>query len=138
MGSDGGSEFKSHFNNMCDNFGIEYLTTGAWNPQANAILESIHQVLANHLRLFDSDGADLGETHPWDEFLTATVFAIRSIVQHTTLGVSLTQLVFGRDMVLPIQCKADWVLITLKKQKMIERSNHRENSKRFDIEYKLG
>ena len=41
VGSDGGSEFKLHFNQLCANFGIAHLTTGAWNLQANVMLEHI-------------------------------------------------------------------------------------------------
>ena len=96
------------------NFGIKHPTTGAWNPQANAILECIHQVLGNCLQPFDLDEAELDAENPWDEYLAATAFAIRSTV-HTTLGASPTQLVYGRDMILPVQYNADWATITLKK-----------------------
>ena len=75
--------------------------------------------------------------HSWDEHLAATAFAIRSTV-HTTLGASPAQLVYGRDMILPVQYKADWATITLKKQKRIDESNRRENSKRISIQYKEG
>ena len=73
--------------------------------------------------------------NPWDEYLAATIFTIRSTV-HTTLGASPAQLVYRRDMILPLQYKADWTTITLKKQKKIDKSNRRENLKRLSIEYK--
>ena len=41
-------------------------------------------------------------------------------------------------MILPIQYKADWATITLKKQKRIDKSKRRENSKWLNIEYKEG
>ena len=63
---------------MCDNFGIKHLTTGAWNPQANEILERIHQGLGNYLQTFDLDVAGLNEESPWDEYLAATAFAVAS------------------------------------------------------------
>ena len=87
VGSDGGSEFKLHFNQLCDNFGIKHLITGAWNSQANTIRECIHQVLDNCLQTFDLDDTNLDEENSWDEYLAATAFAIRSTV-HTTLGAS--------------------------------------------------
>ena len=77
----------------------------------------------------------MDKDNPWDEYLAATTFAIRTTV-HTTLGTSPAQLVYERDMVLPIQSKADWATITLKKQKRIDKLNHRENSKRLRIKYK--
>ena len=89
------------------------------------------------MQTFDLDEAELDEENPLDEYFAATAFAIRSTV-HTTLGASPAQLVYGRDMVLPVQYKADWATITLKKQKRIDKSNRREKSKRFSIEYKEG
>ena len=81
------------------------------------------------MQTFDLDEADLDENNPWDEYLAATAFVIRSTV-HTTLGTSPAHLVYGRDMILPIQySKADWATITLKKQKRIDKSNRRENLK---------
>ena len=53
-----------------------HLTTGAWNPQANAILERIHQVLGNCLRTFDLDEAEVDAENPWDEYLAATGLAL--------------------------------------------------------------
>ncbi|MGH7954692.1 MAG: hypothetical protein ACREOZ_01900, partial [Gloeomargaritales cyanobacterium] len=46
-------------------------------------------------------------------------------------------LVFGRDMVVPIPFNADWRLIQQRKQRIIEDSNRKENSKRTD-EYLVG
>ena len=38
--------------------------SGAWNPEANSILERIHQVLGNCVRNFDLDEHDLDEDDP--------------------------------------------------------------------------
>ena len=69
--------------------------------------------------------------------MAATAFAMRKKV-HKALGASPAQLVYGRNMILPLQYKADWATITLKKQKRIDKSNPRENSKWLSIEYKEG
>ena len=37
---DNGSEFKLHFESLCDDYGIERKPTTIKNPQANAILET--------------------------------------------------------------------------------------------------
>ena len=42
---DNGSEFKLHFETLCDSYGIKRKPTTIKNPQANAICECIHQVL---------------------------------------------------------------------------------------------
>ena len=44
---DNGSEFKLHFEYICDSYGITRKPTTVKNPQANGILERVHQVLAS-------------------------------------------------------------------------------------------
>ncbi len=45
-----GSEFKLNFKYLCEYYGVKRKPTTVKNPQANAILEPIHQVLAQMLR----------------------------------------------------------------------------------------
>jgi len=54
---DNGSEFKLHFAALCDSFGIKRKPTNVKNPQANAILERVHQVLMTMLRTAELDMA---------------------------------------------------------------------------------
>ena len=42
---DNGSEFKNVFKEMCENLGIRCKPTTYYNPQGNAIVERIHQVM---------------------------------------------------------------------------------------------
>ena len=74
--------------------GLKRKQSNSWNPQSNAILERVHQVLGDNLRSFDLDNADLNPNDPFEEFLTRTAYAIRS-AHHTTLGCSPAKLVFG-------------------------------------------
>jgi len=46
---DNGSEFKLHFEALCDSYGIKRKPTSVKNPQANAILERVHQVIMTML-----------------------------------------------------------------------------------------
>ena len=108
-----------------------------YNPQSNGILEWVHQVLGNALRNFELEKRELDEQNPWDEFLSSAAFAIRS-THHMVLGASPAQLVFNRDMFLPVKYVADWTRIQLKRQKEINKSNKRENSTRIPHEYKQG
>ena len=112
-------------------------TSTEYNPQSNGIIERVHQVLGNAFRNFEIENRELDEQNPWDEFLSSAAFAIRS-THHTTLGASPAQLVFNRDMFLPIQYVADWARIRLKRQKGINKSNVRENSSRIPHEYRKG
>ena len=137
IGYDGGSEFKSIFKQMVENYGLKKGETTAYNPQANGVCERVHQVINDALRTFELEEQDLDEKDPWTPFLTATCFAIRS-TYHTTLGATPAQLVFGRDMILPMTFKANWASIRERRQKEINRNNERENSKRLEHTYKVG
>jgi hypothetical protein len=52
---DNGSEFKLHFEYLCDSYGITHKPTTVKNPQANGILERVHQVLGQMLRTAELD-----------------------------------------------------------------------------------
>ena len=79
----------------------------------------------------------MDENDPWKGILSATAFAIRS-TYHTTLQKSPGQLVFGRDMMLNVQHKANWGLIRKRKQQIIHKNNKQENSKRIPHTYQVG
>ena len=63
------------------------------NPQANRILEWIHQTIGNMVRTFQIGQAELDEDDPWSGILAAVMFATRAIY-HTTTQATPTQLVF--------------------------------------------
>ena len=137
IGYDNGNEFKNVFKEMCTNYGITPKPSSDYNPQANSTVERVHLTLGNMLRAFELEKQELDDNDPWSSFLSATAFAIRS-TYHTVLDATPGQLVFGRDMVLPIQFKADWAEIIQRKRKQIETDNARENSKRIGHTYKVG
>jgi hypothetical protein len=69
--------------------------------------------------------------------LASVAYPIRSIF-HTTLKATPGQLVFGRDMVLPIKFMADWWAIEQQRQNEMGRNNRRENASRINHDYKVG
>jgi putative transposase len=137
IGFDGGSEFKHVFEEMRKNYGMKKRVTTAYNPQANGIIERVHLVLADALRTFELQDKELDENDPWSSFLASAAFAIRS-TYHTTLQATPGQLVFGRDMLLPIKFKANWAEIKTRRQDEMRRNNERENKTRKVHEYKIG
>jgi transposase InsO family protein len=137
IGYDGGGEFKNVFAETIANYGLKAKTTTAYNPQANGIIERVHQVITDALRTFELEEQELNDKDPWTPFLQAACFAIRS-TYHTTLGATPAQLVFGRDMILPIQFKANWAAINERRRQEIMRNNKRENDKRIPHAYKVG
>ncbi len=52
------SEFKLHFKYLCESYGIKRKPTRVTNPQANGILERVHQVLGKMLRTAELDMAN--------------------------------------------------------------------------------
>jgi hypothetical protein len=66
----------------------------------------------------------MDEKDPWGPFLSSAAYEIRSTF-HTTLKATPGQLVFGRDMVLPITFMADWGAIEKQRQKEMGRNNRR-------------
>jgi transposase InsO family protein len=68
------------------------------NPQANAIVERVHQVIGNSIRTFELESNYLDKEDPWKGILSATAFAVQSTF-HTTVRTTTGQLVFGRDMI---------------------------------------
>ena len=96
IGFNNGSEFKAEFRELCSNMGMKPKPSLAWNPQSNAILERVHQVLSDGLLVFDLEGTpiDVDEPDPFEEYLAAVSYAIRSSY-HQSHGHSPAQLVFG-------------------------------------------
>jgi transposase InsO family protein len=137
IGYDGGSEFKQVFAETIKNYGLTAKVTTAYNPQSNGIIERVHQVITDALRTFELEERNLDEKDPWTPFLQAACFAIRS-TYHTTLGATPAQLVFGRDMILPIKFQADWAAIQQRRLQESLRNNKHENERRIPHQYKVG
>jgi transposase InsO family protein len=83
---DRGTEFMAEFAEMVENdYGIKRKPITKRNPQANAIIERVHQTIANIIQvhqLYDDD--DVDENDPFTGILTATMFAMRA-TYHTTM-----------------------------------------------------
>ena len=65
------------------------------NPQANANLERIHQVVGDMLRSKDLSSNNLDAEDLLSEILSSIAWDIRSII-HTMLNASLKQLVYNK------------------------------------------
>lgn len=136
---DRGNEFlgKDFRNMLVHDYGIKRKPITVRNPQANAIVERIHQVIANMVRSFELETNYLDVDNPWKGILSAAAFAVRS-TYHTTLRKTPGQLVFGRHMIFNTTHIANWEVIRQNKQKLIDKNNKRENAKRVKHDYKVG
>jgi hypothetical protein len=104
---DNGYDLKSFFKEMCDNLGIKCRPTTSYNPQANSIIEKIHQAMGDMLRAIELQERYFVQDGPWDELLLACAFGIMSTF-HTTLQPFPGQLVSERDMIHDIRFQANW------------------------------
>ena len=62
-----------------DDYGTTRKPITVRNPQANAIVERIHQVLANMVRTFELEDHYLDAVDPWKGVLSAVVFINSSL-----------------------------------------------------------
>ena len=99
--------------------GVKVNQTTTRNPQANAILERIHQTIGNMIRTFQlPTNSNVDENDPFTGLMCAVAFATRATM-HTTSDETSCQLVFGGDAIMNEKHEPDWESIRAKKQKLI-------------------
>jgi transposase InsO family protein len=59
-----------------EDYGVKAKPITVRNPQANAIVERVHQVIGNNLPTFELENHYLDENDPWKGILSATAFAV--------------------------------------------------------------
>jgi hypothetical protein len=131
------SEFKLNFEYLCVTYGIKRKPTTIKNPQANAILERLHQVLAQMLHTSELDVAKTIIPDEVDVFLDNTAWAICS-TYHTVLKASPGAAIFGHNMLFNIPFMANWNKIGDCRQCLTNLNTAHINSKRVDYDYKVG
>ena len=135
---DRGKEFLAEFAEMMRvEYGIKRKPITVRNPQANSIIERIHQTIGNMIRTFRVNETYMDSDDPWSGLLSAVAFATRATI-HTTLQATPMQLVFGRDAILNVLHDANWRYMLQRKKKLIHQNNQRENAKRQDWSYHVG
>ena len=137
---DNGSEFTgAGFQELLASYGIQSVPTTVKNPQANAVLERTHQVIADMLRTYQlTERDEEALSHNVLEGIISNIrFALRSTV-HSALNATPGQVVFGRDMLFPTRYVADWERIKREKERRMKYDNKRENAKRMQHQYHVG
>jgi hypothetical protein len=134
---DNGSEFKLNFEYLCETYGIKRKPTTIKNPQTNAILEQLHQVLGQMLCTSKLNMAKTITPDDVDVFLDNWAWAICS-TYHTVLKASPGAAIFGRNMLFDIPFIADWNKIGDYRQCQTDLDTARINSKQVDYDYKVG
>ena len=127
-----GHEFREYL--IEDEYGINAKPITLGNTMSNAILERINQVLGKIVQTFNIQQTYVDKNYPWTVILDATEFEIHSTTSRKKNYIS-GQLIFGRDMILPIKHRVDWELICQRKQTQINRDNAHENRHRVEHDY---
>ena len=135
-----GGEFLSRdFKNILieQEYGIKTKPASSRNPQSNATIEIIHQVLGNLICTYNLHDTYVYDADPWMGILAALAFAVRSMY-HRTKQNSPGQLFFGQYMILPINHLANCRFICQRKQAQIEKDVIREISTIINHDYSVG
>jgi hypothetical protein len=128
---DRGKEFTAEIpKELCPEYGFNRKVITTCNPQANAIVERVHQIVHQMLDSCDiKTKKDLYPDFGFSGYLSAIRSAVHTVV-HTTTCATPSQLVFGRDAILNVSFEADWQYIKERKQRLIVQNNRKENAKR--------
>ncbi len=82
-------EFLSDFAEMIQkDFGVTKKGITTRNPQANSIIECVHQTIRNMIHFFELN--ELTESNTWDSVLAATMFAVQNICPHYAASIADT------------------------------------------------
>jgi hypothetical protein len=128
-----GSEFKLHFEYLCESYGITRTPNTVKNPRA---LKHVHQILGQMLRTAELDMADSVTPDDVDVFLDNAAWANCS-TYHTALKASPGRAISGCDMLFNIPIVADRHKIGEQRQSLTDCGNQCENAKSIDYEYKV-
>jgi transposase InsO family protein len=97
---DRGTEFMAEFTHMLvTEYGITKKVITKRNPQANSIIEQVHQTIGNMLCTFSVQSTDNNSW--WNGILLAVAFAVCATVHTTTRATPA--LIFGRDAIFQVQ-----------------------------------
>jgi hypothetical protein len=62
---------------MVEDYGVKKKPITKRNPQANAIVERVHQTIGNMIRTFSiADNPDITDNDPWTGILNVVAFAV--------------------------------------------------------------
>ena len=89
------------------------------------------------MRTFNIQQTYVEKNNPWAGILVAAAFENFSTT-NSQKGYCPGQLIFGRDIILPIKHRVGWELLRQQKQMQMIRDNTRKNRHRVEHEYKAG
>ena len=125
---DQGSEFIGHeFRKYLieKEYGITDKQRTSGNPTSNEILKWINQILGNLVQNSNIKETYVDKDDPWPVILAAAVFAMISTSNRLKVYIPF-QLLFLRDIILPLKHTVDWLLIRQQRQTQNNKENIRK------------
>jgi hypothetical protein len=133
---DNGSEFSYEFLELLRSYGVSPKPTTVKNPQTNAFVERIHQVMGDSIRSMELHKRKFDDLTV-NAVLQNVAYGLRS-TYHSSLAASPCQTVFGRDMIINAIYLANWKDITTRRRSQIKNNNVYENKSRIPHDYAIG
>ena len=134
---DNGVEFKNDFKPLLKTYGIKPKRIKVKNPQANAVLDRVHQIVGDMLCTKDLEVYPFNIEDPWTEILSSVAWAINGSY-HKTKEAIPGESVYGRDMIFHDTFKANWQAIHMRKASDTLLNTASENRTRSNHKYKVG
>src|SRR2546425_3042233 len=140
--SDRGANFLSKVvSRLSKLFNIRRSTTSGYRPQCNATCEQFNRTILKCLRAYCS------KQNEWDKYLQSIMYGYRATVSTSSTLQSPYRMMFGRDMILPIDielgdqkstgsAQADEYVKELVEKLKIIHEVARENEREYQEEYK--
>lgn len=142
---DNGSEFiGQEFQDTLKYHGIQDVATTVKNPQANSVIERMHHTAGTIFRSMVTEAKQAGRhliAADIDDFVDTAIASAQYAINATVHSITKTTpgaFMYQRDMMLPVQCIANWETIRSKKQANIQRNFLRENTKRKSFDWQPG
>jgi transposase InsO family protein len=133
---DNGSEFSSEFRELLDSYGIIPKPTTVKNPQTNAFVERVHQVIADSIRTMELSKKPCDDV-TINAVLQSVAYGLRA-TYHSALTATPGQIVFGRDMIINSIYLANWKNLADNRKAQIYKNNTSENKSRINHDYAIG
>ena len=109
---------------MLKDFDIKPVLTSVKNPQSNAPVERVHQVILKMLVTKYLDSTVFGYIYPWGGTLSSIACNIRASYHRTIMAIP-SQAIFGRDILFNLASVVDWRFVTAAKQRQVYNDNVR-------------
>lgn len=115
---------------LLNDFDVKATLTTVENPQANSLVERIHQVIQSMLTTKDLESQTFDFIDPWGEILSSVAWGIRASY-HSILKATPGQIVFCQDMIFNMNKVVDWQLMEKQKENQIIRYSIKSQENRL-------